>query len=95
MPFGLFEHLVVSCRLVFVIVRLDVVLPHWVIFKTFPHQDAAEIGMTVEDDSIQIIDLAFLKFRSPPDRGQRGQMVLFGPVASSQAQNDWAVFQFH
>ena len=58
------EHFVVRRRLVFVIVRLDVILAHRMIGKLIPHQDAAQIGMAVEMNAVEIEDLALLKFRA-------------------------------
>ena len=48
MPFRLFQHIVVWGRLVFVIVRFAIILPHRVILEFVPHQNASEIGMAVE-----------------------------------------------
>ena len=57
-----FQHFIVRRRLVFVIVGLDVILAHGVVLELVPHQNAAQVGMAVEDDAVEIEDLALLKF---------------------------------
>src|SRR5439155_13324782 len=62
------QDVVVRRRLVFVIVRLTIILPHRVIFELIPHQDTPQIGMTVEPNAVKIENLALLKFRAAPAR---------------------------
>jgi hypothetical protein len=80
------QHFVVRRRLVFVIVRLAIIFPHRVIFELIPHQDAAQIGMTVEANAVEIENFALLKFRAPPDRRERRQMraLLYDPPCASE-----------
>src|ERR1700750_1630725 len=61
------QNFVVRRRLVFVIVRLPVIFSHREIFEFVPHQDAAQIGVTVEPDSVEIENFALLEFGAPPD----------------------------
>ena len=61
-------------RFVFVIVRIDVVPAHGVVDEPVPHQDAAQVGVAVEDDAEEVEDLALLEFRAAPDGRERGQM---------------------
>ena len=62
MPLRFFQHIVVRCRFVFVIVRFTIIFAHRKILELVPHQDAAQIGMAVETDSVEIENLALLKF---------------------------------
>ncbi len=68
MLFRLLQHIFVRRRLVFVIVRLTIILPHRVIFELVPHQDAAQIGMAFELNTVKIKNFPLLKFRAAPDR---------------------------
>ena len=61
-------------RLVLVVVGIDVVAAHGVVDELVPHEDAAEVGMAVEDDAEEIEDLALLELGAAPDGGERGQM---------------------
>ena len=65
-----FQNVVVRRWFVFVIVRFAIVFAHREIGEFIPHQDATQIGMAVEVDAVQIVDLAFLKFRAAPDRSE-------------------------
>ena len=65
------------------------------VLKTIPHQDAAQIGMPVEDDTVKIEDFALLKFRAAPDRRERRQMDLVGAIFGAHTKNDGAVFFLH
>ena len=73
MLFSAFEHVVVRCGFLFVIVRLDVILAHRIIHELVPHQNSPQVGMTFEVDAVEIEDLALLKFGASPDRGERRQ----------------------
>src|SRR2546423_13617421 len=64
------QHIVVRRRLPFVIVRLAIIFSHRMIDKFVPHQNPAQIGMTAELNSVEIEDLALLKFGAPPNRCQ-------------------------
>src|SRR5260370_7053173 len=75
------QHVVVRCRFVLVVIRLDVIFAHGMIFKFVPHQYTAQIGMAVEDDSVKVKDLALLKFCTAPNRCKRWQMNFVGPVS--------------
>ena len=70
MLFCALEHIVVRCRLVFVIVGLAIIFAHRMINKFIPHQNAPQIRMAVEAHAIKIKNFAFLKFRAPPDLSQ-------------------------
>ena len=95
MAFRLLRYLIMGCGLILIVIRCDVILAHRMIFKTVPHEDAAQIGMTVENNPIQIINLALLEFRTAPDRGKGLQMVLVGPILCPQAQDYGPVLQLH
>src|SRR6266853_596720 len=60
MAFGLLQDFIMRGRLVFVIVRLDVVFAHGMVFEFVPHQDAAQIRVAVEPDTEQVVDFALL-----------------------------------
>ena len=81
----LYQNIVVRRGLVLVVVGLDIVFAHGMIFKLVPHQYAAQIGMAVEDDSVEVEDLALLKFRAAPDWRKRGQMDFVGAVFACAA----------
>ena len=74
MPLGFLQHFVVRRGFVFVIVRLDVILAHGMGRELVPHQDAAQVGMTIEYDAVEIENLALLEFAAAPYRCERGQM---------------------
>ncbi len=89
------QDFVVRRRLVFVIVRLDVVPAHGVVLETIPHQDAAQIGMAVEDDAVEVEDFPLLKFGAAPDGSERGQMDPFAAIFGAHAENDGTVLFLH
>ncbi len=62
------QNFVVRRRLVLVVVRLYIIFSHRMIFELIPHQNTAQVGMAIEDDPVQIEDLALLKFRTAPHR---------------------------
>src|ERR1043166_7205612 len=68
---GLFQHLIVGRRFVFVIVRFAIIFAHWIILEFIPHQNPPEIGMAVEANSIKIENFALLKFGAAPDGSER------------------------
>ena len=82
-------------QLDFVVGGRDVVFAHGVVGELVPHEDAAQIGMAVEDDAVEVEGLALLKLRAAPDRGERGNMDLVGAVLGAQAQNYRAVLLLH
>ena len=71
---GAFQDFVVRGRLVLVVVGLDVVPAHGMVNEAVPHQDAAQVGMAVEDDAEEVEDLALLELGAAPDGSERGQM---------------------
>src|SRR6266480_7576121 len=73
MPFRSLQHLIMRRRLVFVVVGLAIIFTHWKIFEFVPHQNAAQIGMSVEINSVEIENFALLKLRAPPNWRQRRQ----------------------
>src|SRR5260370_34650290 len=87
----LYQNIVVRCRFVLVVIRLDIVFTHGMIFKFVTHQYAAQIGMTVEDDSVEVEDLALLKLCTAPNRRKGWQMNLVGAVFRTQPKYDWPV----
>src|SRR4051794_15572756 len=60
--------------LVLVVVGLNVIPAHRMIREAVPHQKAAKIGMAVEHNPIEIVDLPLLKLGTAPDGGKRRQM---------------------
>src|SRR5262245_33486145 len=68
-----FQYLVVSCGLIFIVIRFDVIPAHRIILKVIPHEDAAQIGMPIENDAIKVIGLSLLKLGSTPNWRQRRQ----------------------
>ena len=91
MGFGFFEDRAVRRGLPLVIVGLDVVAAHRVVFELVPHQNTTEIGMADEGDAEEIEDFAFLKFAGAPDGRERGDGSLVGAVAGAQTENHGAV----
>src|SRR5258705_2431193 len=89
------EDVVVRCRFVLVVIRLDIIFAHGMIFKFVPHQYSTQIGMAVEDDSVEVEDLALLKLCAAPNRSERWQMNFVGPVFRTQPENDWTVLFLH
>ena len=61
-------------RLVLVVVGIDVIAAHGMVGELVPHQDAAQVGVAVEDDAEEVEDLALLELGAAPDRRERGQM---------------------
>ena len=68
------QHFVVGGGLVFVVVGIDVVPAHGMVLEFVPHQQAAQVGVAVEEDPEEVEDLALLELRAAPDGGERGQM---------------------
>src|SRR5678809_1209958 len=81
--------------LVFKIIRIDVVLPHRVIFEFIPHQDSAEVWMGIESNAEKVKYFAFLEFGGTPNGGQRGQVHIVRSVASAESQDDRAMLELH
>ena len=79
--------------LVLVVVGIDVVAAHGVVDEAVPHKDAAEVGMAVEDDAVEVEDLAFLELGAAPDGGERGQMDAGFAVGGAQADGQRAVLE--
>ena len=90
-----FQHVVVRRWFVFVIVRFAIIFAHRKIGEFIPHQDAAQIGMAVEVDAVEIEDLAFLKFRAAPDRSERGKQRAFCAIVGSQPDDNRPMFVRH
>src|SRR5262249_42054684 len=95
MLLGPFQHLIMRCWLVFIVVWFDIVFAHGVILKSIPHQDAAQIGVVLENNSVEVKDFTLLKLRTTPNRCQRRQMILFGSVFGPYAENQRPMLQFH
>ena len=74
------QHLIVRRRLVLEVIRLNIIAAHGMILEAIPHQQPPQIRVARKDDSVEIEDLALLKLRRAPDRRQRGQIDLIGPV---------------
>jgi hypothetical protein len=83
MGFGFFEDRAVRRGLPLVIVGLDVVAPHGMVFELVPHQNTTEIGMADEGDAEEVEDFAFLKFAGAPNGRERGDGSLVGAVAGA------------
>ena len=93
--FRLYQNVVVRRRFVLVVIRLNIIFAHGMIFKFVPHQDTAQIGMTIEDDPIEVKNLALLKFRTSPDWSKRREMNFIGSVFGSQPEYDWPLLFLH
>ena len=59
---GAGQHGIVRGVFVFVVVRIDVIAAHGVVLESFPHEQATEVWMAGEDDSVKVEDFALLKF---------------------------------
>ena len=81
--------------LVLVVVGLDVVAAHGMILKLVPHQDAAQVGVAVEDDAVEVEDLALLELGPAPDGVSEGRWTPVGAVRGAHAQDHGAVLQLH
>src|ERR1051326_5095514 len=83
MLFRPFQNLVVRCGFVFVIVWLTIIFPHGVIGKLIPHQNAPQIGMTFEANTVKVENFALLEFRAPPNKSEgrkdRARRAIAGP----------------
>src|SRR5687767_8389780 len=95
MPFGLFQYIIMRSGLVFVIVRLHVVFAHWMILKALPHQQAAESGMPIENNALEIENLTFLKLRAAPNVSERRYVHFVAAILRTQANDERAMFQLH
>src|ERR1051325_10703620 len=89
MPLRLLQHFIVRRRLVFVVIRLDVIFAHWMIFETVPHQQPPQIGMSVKPNSVKIENLPLLKFRATPDRRERWNVNFVGSIPGAKSNHDW------
>src|SRR6266699_3868731 len=69
----LLQHVIVRCRLVFVIVGFAIIFSHWMIDKFVPHENPPQVRVSVEMYAIKIKDFTLLKFGAAPDRRERGQ----------------------
>ena len=85
------EHLVVGGRFVLVVVGLDVVAAHGVVGELGPHQQAAQVGVAVEDNAVEVENLALLKLGAAPDGRQRRQTDASGAVLGAHPQDHRAV----
>ena len=74
------EHLVVRGGLPLKVIGLHVVAAHRMILELIPHQQAAQIGVPLEDDPEQIEYLALLKLGGTPHRRQRRKLNLVGAI---------------
>src|SRR5579859_1467086 len=92
---GPFENFVMRRRLVFVVVRLNVILAHRMVDETVPHQDTPQIRVAVEDDTVKIVNFTLLKLGAAPDRRERRNLILCGAVASAESHDDGAMLQMH
>jgi len=61
------------------------------ILKLVPQQQAAEVGVSVEDDPEEVEDLALLQLRAAPDGSERGEMDVGTAVLCAAAQDEGAV----
>ena len=68
------QHFIMRRGFPFVIVRLPIIFAHRIIFELVPHQNPAQIGMTIEPDAIEIENLALLELGTAPDRRERWQV---------------------
>src|ERR1051326_7968731 len=73
---------------VFEVVRLDIIFSHRMVLETFPHQDPAQVRMAIENNSIEIQDLALLKFAAAPNWRKRGQTHLIASILSAHSDDD-------
>src|SRR5271157_1335154 len=73
------QHLVVSRRFVFKVVRSHVIPPHRVVLESLPHQQPPQVRMPRKHNPVQVEYLPLLKLRRPPDGRQRRQFHL-GPA---------------
>src|SRR5437763_6797265 len=89
---GSLQHVVVRCGLVFVIVRFAIILPHWVIFKLIPHQDAPQIRMALEPNAVKIGNFPLLKFCAAPDWCERRQPRSGCAISSTHSNNYRSMF---
>ncbi len=80
--------------LVLVVVGVDVVAAHGVVDELVPHEEAAEVGVAVEVDAVEVEDLALLKFGAAPDGGEGGEMRVGVAVCGAEAEGEWAVVEF-
>ena len=71
-------------RFVLVIVRLLIVLAHWMIGESVPHKNSPQVRMAFKTHSKKIEDLALLQFSAPEHRRQRRQNCIFSPVYRSR-----------
>src|ERR1017187_9707835 len=92
---GSLQYVVVRGWLVFVVVRVHVIPAHGMVLELVPHQQAPQIGVTIEDDSEEIEYLTLLQFGAAPDRRKRGQMDAVGAVPRAQAQRQRAELITH
>src|SRR5204863_2880821 len=81
--------------LIFVVIRFDVILPHWIVLEAVPHQDTSLVGVPLEIDAVEVEYFAFLKFAATPDRGKRGHRHSIGTVGGALPENDVPVFLLH
>ena len=81
------QHVAVRRGLPLVVVGLDVVLAHRMILELVPHQDAAQVGVALEDDAVEVEHLALLELARAPDRRERRQRDLVGAVAGAQPED--------
>src|ERR1035437_3542936 len=87
----LFQHVIVRCRLVLVIIRFHVVLAHREIPVAVPHQDAPQIGVPIEGDAVEVVSLALLKLGAAPNGRERRHARVVPSVRCAQPQDEGAV----
>src|SRR5437762_8907511 len=89
------EDLIMRRGFPFVIIRLPIIFAHWIVFELVPHQDPAQIRMTIEPDAIEIENLAFLELGTAPDRRERGQRGAVCAISRAHANDYRAMFMGH
>src|SRR5438093_8514998 len=89
------EDLIMRRGFPFVIVRLPIIFAHRIVFELVPHQNPAQIGMTIEPDAIEIEDIALLKLGTAPDRRERWQVGTVCAISSAHANGYRTVFMDH
>lgn len=90
-----FQNFVVRRRLIFIVVRLDVIFAHRMILKIVPHENAAQIGVAVEDDAVKVENFALLKLAAAPDGRERGDVIFVRAIRRALAEDDRPVLQRH
>src|SRR2546423_915459 len=87
------QHFIMGGWLVFVVIRLDVIFAHGMVLKAVPHQDAAQIRMTIENNAVEIKNLPLLKFAAAPNRRERRKMDFICAVFGAHSDDDRPMLQ--